>query len=460
MKAILLIDFGSTYTKVTAVDLDKQSVLGTADSYTTIETDIGDGLANALSILEKQTGKLDFSERYACSSAAGGLKMVTSGLVPELTAEAAKQASLGAGAKVAHVFSFELTRWDLTKIAELKPDIILLTGGTDGGNKECILHNAEMLATLPPLCPVVIAGNRATADDCADLLAGWETHICDNVMPRFNELKIEPAQHEIRQIFLNRIIQAKGLSKASELINGIMMPTPAAMLEAMQLLAKGTENNEGLGELIGVDLGGATTDVYSLADGTPTTANTIMKGLREPFAKRTVEGDIGMRYSVLGIVEAAGIEKIAALSGLDPAKAEEMVRYLATHTDTLPTDEAWEKLDYALACAAVEAAVIRHAGVIEPVYTPLGIAYSQSGKDLRPVRRVLFTGGALIHAKNMPGIARHVLYSDEKSESLRPQDAKFFLDKRYILASMGLLGQHYPDAALAIMKRELIEITQ
>ena len=86
MKAVLLIDFGSTYTKVTAVDLDSESLIGTASAYTTVQTDINEGLENALCELEKKTGKIEFSERFACSSAAGGLRMVTSGLVPELTA--------------------------------------------------------------------------------------------------------------------------------------------------------------------------------------------------------------------------------------------------------------------------------------------------------------------------------------------------------------------------------------
>ena len=145
MKAILLIDFGSTYTKLTAVDLESEQVLGTAQSFTTIYTDINDGLENALAILEKKTGKLEFLETYACSSAAGGLRMVTSGLVPELTGEAAKLASLGAGAKVVGVYAFQLTEDDLEDIKTSKPDIFLLVGGTDGGNTECILHNAKML---------------------------------------------------------------------------------------------------------------------------------------------------------------------------------------------------------------------------------------------------------------------------------------------------------------------------
>ena len=109
MKAVLLIDFGSTYTKITAVDVDEEKILGTAQSYTTIETDIINGLNNALAILKEKIGDIQFEEQYACSSAAGGLRMVAIGLVPELTAKAARQASLGAGAKVIKTYSYELT---------------------------------------------------------------------------------------------------------------------------------------------------------------------------------------------------------------------------------------------------------------------------------------------------------------------------------------------------------------
>ena len=213
MKAVLLIDFGSTYTKLTAVDVESETLLGTAAAYTTVQTDINDGLQNALAKLEEKTGKIEYGECFACSSAAGGLRMITSGLVPELTGEAARLASLGAGAKVIGIYAFQLTEDDLEEIAAQKPDIFLLVGGTDGGNTECILHNAKMLATMTPDFPIVIAGNRTVARECQRILAGFETHICPNVMPKFGVLNIEPTQKQIREIFLNRIVQAKGLSQ-------------------------------------------------------------------------------------------------------------------------------------------------------------------------------------------------------------------------------------------------------
>ena len=455
MKPILLVDFGSTNTKVTAVDVEGCEILGTAAAYTTVETDIYNGLCDALELLEKTVGHMEYEERYACSSAAGGLKMISIGLVPELTAQASKEASLGAGAKVWKTYSFNLTKGDMREIEKYHPDIILLTGGTDGGNAECILYNAKMLADLSYDCPIVIAGNRCAAEECQEILEGRTTYICENVMPRLGELNIEPTQKQIREIFLKRIVQGKGLSEASDLVSGIIMPTPSAMLAAMELLSDGWEDCRGIGELVGVDLGGATTDVYSIADGNPANAATVMKGLQEPYAKRSVEGDIGMRYSAQGILEAAGDRKLSKISGINRQKIAGLVEYLGNHTDYIPDNEEMENMDYALACAAVETAVTRHAGSLEQVYTPCGLTYLQSGKDLRRVKYVIVTGGALIHAKHTEEIAKYALYDESTPGSLRPEHAEILVDRKYILAAMGLLSQHYPTAALEIMKKEI-----
>lgn len=456
MKPILLIDFGSTYTKLTAVDVDAEEILGTAAAYTTVQTDINDGLNEGLRLLEQKTGKLTYEKCYACSSAAGGLRMVTSGLVPELTGEAAKMASLGAGAKVVGVYAFQLTQDDMEDIKASQPDIFLLVGGTDGGNTECILHNAKMLASIDPQFPIVVAGNRTAARECERILAGCEVHICPNVMPKFGVLRIEDTQKKIREIFLNRIIQAKGLSKAAQLLSDIMMPTPSAVLAAMNLLAQGCEGETGIGELVAVDVGGATTDVYSVADGMPEAFNTVYKGLPEPYSKRTVEGDIGMRYSIHGIVEAAGISRVAQLSGLSEGRVEELVNHLRANTEQVPNgDEELERLDQALASMAVEEAVRRHAGTIEETYTMMGQTYVQEGKNLTKVKQIVVTGGSLIHTKNTEDIARYALYDPRHPASLRPKQADVWVDRTYILAAMGLLSAYYPQAALRIMKKEL-----
>lgn len=451
----LLIDFGSTYTKVTGVEASEGILLGTASSFTTIETGIGEGLSKALTLLEKQTGKLDYSQRLACSSAAGGLRMIACGLVPELTAKAAQLASLGAGAKVTGLYSYQLTQDDIQEIADAKPDILLLTGGIDGGNTECILHNAKMLSECPADFPVVVAGNRSCGREVVRLLGDRQSYLCSNVMPRLGVLDVLPAQQKIRELFLERIVQAKGLSDATQMVDGILMPTPAAVLTAIELLAKGWEDNPGLGELMAIDLGGATTDVYSVAGGMPQNPATVYKGLPEPYAKRTVEGDIGMRYSARGIAEAAGIERVAQLAGISSPEAEELVELVSSHPDILPHSPQLEGIDFALASLAVETATLRHAGTIEQVYTMTGPAYVQEGKDLTDLQTLVVTGGSVIHAPRVAEIAAHALYRINQPQSLRPKQAEVLVDEPYILSAMGLLAGHHPAAALNVMKKEM-----
>ena len=456
MKNVLLIDFGSTYTKLTAVDVEAEEILGTSASFTTIFTDINEGLRNALNILEEKIGKIQYEACYACSSAAGGLRMVTSGLVPELTGEAAKLASLGAGAKVVGVYAFQLTDDDIEEIKEAKPDILLLVGGTDGGNTECILHNAKMMTALDPDIPIIVAGNRTAAKECQSILDGHEVYVCPNVMPKFGVLNAEPTQKKIREIFLDKIVEAKGLNKASELLSDIMMPTPSAVLSAMELLSKGCEGELGIGELVAVDVGGATTDIYSIADGMPEHMNTVFKGLPEPYAKRTVEGDIGMRYSIQGIVDAAGIKKICTLSGISEDRVLELVAMLKENTDMVPGDDAeLEALDFALASCAIDEAVTRHAGSIYETFTMMGQTFVQEGKNLTKVRQIVVTGGSLIHTKRTVEIASNALATPDRPQSLKPRQADVWVDRKYIMAAMGLLSAHYPEVALRIMKKEL-----
>ncbi|MCL2164031.1 MAG: methylaspartate mutase accessory protein GlmL [Oscillospiraceae bacterium] len=455
MRIILLIDFGSTFTKVTAVDVNAREVVGGAASYTTVETDVSEGLDNALTELKRKTGIVSFEERLACSSAAGGLRMAASGLVPALTAEAARVASLGAGAKVIKVYSYQLTDEDIDEIARIKPDIFLLTGGTDGGNRSCILHNAQMLAGCASDFPILVAGNRNCAAECEKILAGRDVTRCENVMPQLGIINVEPVQNHIRELFLRQIIHAKGLSREEALIDGILMPTPSAMLRAMELLAKGADKQHGLGELIAVDLGGATTDVYSMASGAPNRSNVVVKGLPEPWAKRTVEGDIGMRYGAAGVLSAVGTERLARLSGLDPAVTTALVERLEKNPALMPDTQAQSALDFALAAAAIEIAVARHAGTIEEAYTPTGRVWMQTGKDLTRVRTFIATGGAIIHNADVQKIVSQALYDPAAPESLRPETADILVDHRYILSAMGLLGEEFPEVALYIMKKEL-----
>lgn len=453
---LLLADFGSTWTKVTAVDRDTASVVGTAAAFTTIQTGIEEGFQKAKAQLMKTVPGVEDAPMKACSSAAGGLRMMVSGLVPELTAEAARLAALGAGAKVIEVFAHEMTDDDLELIQAEKPEIFLLTGGTDGGNKDCIIANAEALAEIKPEFPIVVAGNRAANRPIKKILDGFEYFICPNVMPKLGEINIKEVQDKIREIFLQEIIRAKGLTEVQGMIDEILMPTPSAILQAMKLFSEGTSNELGIGELVGIDLGGATTDIYSIADGLPRGLDTVLKGIPEPHDKRTVEGDLGMRYSLKGILEAAGVEEIAELAGIPEDRVLELTDDLAEHTDKLPETEELHRLDDALAMAAVETAVRRHSGTLEEHYGPMGQVFLQQGKDLREVTNLVVTGGALVRVPNTKEIVSHCLYRDNEPQYLKPRQADVYVDRRYIMSAMGVLAESDPDLALTIMKKEII----
>ncbi len=460
MKLCLLIDFGSTYTKVVAVDLDREEIMAVAQAPTTVDTNVMHGLQNALEGLRaKLPGReLHPEVKLACSSAAGGLRMVAIGLVTELTAEAAKRAALGAGAKLMRVFSYQLNRREIGEIEEIRPDMILLAGGTDGGNRDAILHNARLLAEAKLTAPIVVAGNKEVSDDVADILkaAGKLAYVTENVMPDLEHINVDPVRERIRTIFMERIIHAKGIDKANEFVHDIIMPTPMASLLAAKLLADGTEREPGLGELILIEVGGATTNVHSISE-MDTLPGLIQKGLPEPYAKRTVEGDMGLRINAASILHIAGKDRICADVGAaaDGRAVENAVQGLTANTSRVPATEADYRLDSALAGAAVEIAVQRHAGEILTVYTANGPMLVQYGKNLSDIRTIIGTGGVFAYGRNPGEILEKALDTSDAKLTLRPRQADFYVDRMYITFAMGLLSQRYPDKALRILKKSL-----
>ena len=228
MSLALLIDFGSTYTKLRAVDLDSCAIVASAQGPSTVTTDVNQGLDAALhSLALKLGGMPTFTHRLASSSAAGGLRMVTVGLVQELTAEAARQAALGAGAKLVASFAYRLTAGDVQRIGALAPDILLLCGGTDGGNSDVILHNARALAASSLGCPFVVAGNREAADEVAQSLAaaGVGMSTASNISAALSM----PLAWTMRSMNTWRITARAG-SMSSTLSSGITLPATRTSL--------------------------------------------------------------------------------------------------------------------------------------------------------------------------------------------------------------------------------------
>lgn len=471
MSIAILCDIGSTFTKVVAVDCQQAAVLAVGEAPTTIECDVGDGLRRAIAQMEEQIGPV-FARaelRLACSSAAGGLRMVAIGLVPRLTAEAAKWAALGAGAKLLQTLSFKLSEREVAAIDGTAVDIILLAGGIDGGNSDTILHNAHLLARSDLTAPIIVAGNKVAQDEVADILrrAGRDVRVTDNVMPQLETLNIEPARAAIRELFLEKIIIAKGLDRIQDLIDGVVMPTPSAVMEAARLLSRGDGQNKGWGELLVVDIGGATTDVHSMASGDPTLPGVIRKGLIEPWDKRTVEGDLGMRYSAAGLM--AAIDEVSLLRiGLQLDKEarftitemERFVKMISRQSDRICTSEREIMLESVIARAAIETAVTRHAGKLEHVFTPHGKITIQRGKDLTGVRSIIGTGGVLVHHQSPGCMLAGAIGHTDQADVLTPTAGKFYLDTDYIMAAAGLLANQMPGTAFKLLKRYVAEVHQ
>lgn len=453
----LLVDFGSTYTKVVAVDLDRPAILGRAQHPSTVDTDVTIGLERALAAIAPIAGR-NVTLRLSSSSARGGLRMVAVGLVPELTAEATRQAALGAGAKVIKVYSHELTRSDVAEIESLRPDLVLLAGGTDGGNRTVIVHNAGALAEASLQSPVIVAGNRVVRDEATDRLArgGKRCYVTENVLPELDQLNVEPVRAVIREAFVRHIVEAKGLDRAMGMVDDIIMPTPAAVMEAAQLLSQGTEDEPGWGDLMVVDVGGATTDVHSISSAPPG-EGLVPRGLPEPLAKRTVEGDLGVRVNAQSVVAAAHGHDLRRDLAAQLRAAESAARadYLAHHTEALAESAQDTQFDVALGAACVDLAVGRHVGRVKESYSVRGPVRLLYGKDLRGVKALIGVGGVFAHGPDPRAVLSAGLARDDAPDSLRPEAPTLYHDGGYVFYAMGLLARREPTLALRLLKGAL-----
>ena len=456
----LTIDFGSTYTKLTAIDLDKEKIVATSRAMTTVKTDVLVGFNEAFEELKKDLDKklknYKIVKKVACSSAAGGLKIIAIGLVPELTTEAAKKAALSSGARVIRTYAFNLTDKDIKEISNLPYDMLLLTGGTNGGNREYILNNAKILAKNNIEKPIVIAGNEEVSEQIIEIFKNnnIECYKSENVMPVVNKINVLPVKEVIREVFMRNIVKAKGMENVQKIVGDIIMPTPPAVMKAAEIFSKDNNNT------IVIDIGGATTDVHSIGKGLPKTNDIQLKGMEEPYSKRTVEGDLGMRYSALALYEAASLNKIREYLGSKDSKINirENFKFRQENPDFVAETEDDIVFDEMMAMLCAEIAMNRHVGTLESIFSPMGTLFVQNGKDLTDVKYVIGTGGIINNSKNPRKILDLTLFNEENPLLLKPKYPKFLVDKTYIMSAMGLLANDYPDIAYQIMEKHLIEI--
>jgi uncharacterized protein (TIGR01319 family) len=431
---VVCVDFGSTFTKAALVDLDAGVLIATASCPTTIATDVMDGYDEcraALSVCPSVPS-------LACSSAGGGLRLAVVGYERVITAEAGYRVALSAGARVVHVASDRLDDDAVCALLADRPDVVLLVGGTDGGNAETLLHNARRLAHSALKVPVVVAGNVAVRDEVAARLSdrGKRVVTTDNVLPEIGRLDPVPARVAIRQVFIDHVIGGKGLSRRPEFAAMVRAATPDAVLAGVELLADGAGDVDGVGDVLVVDVGGATTDVYSVVTPIGEDAELRREVVEVMWRSRTVEGDLGMRWNAPGIVAAAVAERL-----VDDAEAGVLLpaAELRAHDPSyLPDNDSERDADAWLAELAVTVALRRH---------------GRGGMSLRDVRLVVGSGGVLRHADDV----RRARILGPATGDLAggwplPEDARTTVDERYVLAAAGLLVGETPDAAARLLR--------
>jgi len=446
----LCVDLGSTFTKAAHVDLADGRLLGTAAHRTTLDTDVADGLDACRAALDGA----DRAELLVCSSAGGGLRVAVVGNEELVTAEAGRRVALSSGGHVVAVrhggLDVPAPGTGTAALRDARPDVLLLVGGTDGGNSAPLRRDAEALARDGWSGPVVLAGAADAADEVAAVLAGAgvPVEVAGNVVPRIGVLEPAGARRAIREAFLRHVIGGKGLSRRLDLATLVSGPTPDLVLQGVEVLAAVAQ-----ADVVVVDVGGATTDVHSVVQPDPEDAAAELGLSREVVGAtpvtRTVEGDLGMRWSALTAV-AAGHE--AGLVGDDPALLAAARR---RHDDPglLPDDDAGRAADLALARVATTVALRRHAGRSRVVLTPEGRVVERSGTDLRRAGLLVGSGGVLRHgdpdavADLLAGLTGH---SPEGWQL--PDHPRVVVDHDYVLAAVGLLAERHPHAAAGLAR--------
>jgi uncharacterized protein (TIGR01319 family) len=447
LSRILCVDFGSTFTKAVLLDTEgsgEDIVLTSASAATTISTDVLDGYRSICETIAAQ-GFPPADEVLACSSAGGGLRLAVVGYERSVTAEAGHRVGLSAGAKIVHVASGPMTTAQVAELRAARPDVILLVGGTDGGNAEVLLHNARRLARARLRAPVVVAGNVEARPRVALELesTGRRFILTDNVLPKIGVISPDGARGAIREVFLRHVIGGKGLSKGPRFAAMVRAPTPDAVLRGVETLAATAE-----GDVMVFDIGGATTDVYSVISPEGEDAALRKEVVAPLWHARTVEGDLGMRWNAHGVTLAAAAEKL--LSGPELERLRSWALRVEADPAYLPRGDGEVELDLTLARVAALTAVRRHARPAQP---------GDSARPLAKLAHVIGSGGVLRHISSAraDSVLRAVI-TDVGGGWKVPMEARTSVDSAYLLFAVGLLADadgYGPEVAARVAARVL-----
>jgi len=446
---VLVAEIGSTTTIVNAFNIHSKNpeFLGRGVSNTTVDSDVTKGLQQAIDKLAKvlQVSKIEYTEMFASSSAAGGLRMTVHGLVYEMTVRASKEAALNAGANIHLITANKVTDDDLKRIIEINPNITLIAGGTDYGEKETALYNIKKILNLDLKIPIIYAGNIENQGEIKQYFKKLNVEkylkIVENVYPRVDYLNILPLRKVIYETFEENIIHAKGMNNILDMVNQNIMPTPGSVMESTMIL------KEKLGNIITIDVGGATTDIHSVSIPSDDFAD-FQEG--EPLSKRTVEGDLGLFINHKNVIKLITRETLIKNLFLSEQEYDEMVK----NYSYIPKTKQEKDFVFELTKKCVELGLNRHVGDLKRVYTSSGMKIIPEGKDLSQVEYIVLTGGALVNLENTENIVRQ--YIKKNPTKLLPRkDVVILRDFDYILSSVGVLSLKYPDIAFDLLKKSL-----
>lgn len=441
---VLVAEIGSTTTIVNAFNIINKPLefIGRGLAQTTVDTDVTLGLNLAIKDLEKSLNinNLSYKEMFATSSAAGGLKITVHGLVYEMTAKAAKEAALNAGANIHLITANKIDDDIVEEIKKIKPNIIIIAGGTDYGEKTVAYEN--LLKVIKLDIPIIYAGNIANVAKIKKLNIK-NLVIVENVYPRVDDFNILPLRKVIYETFEKHIVEAKGMHKIRSMVEKHIIPTPGAVMETTLLL------NELSAGVLTIDVGGATTDIHSVCE-----PSELYQKYHDgkPNFMRTVEGDLGVYVNRELVYNQINKKELKEQLNLD----ENQIKDLLQKEPFIPLTQKGKILINKLTETCVNKALDRHVGDLRRVYTTNGMKVVPDGKDLSEVKHIYLTGGALLNHLEISNSIRAYL-GNQVNKLVPNKDIKIFKDESYIFASLGVLSLSYKKKVKAYLNQMYIK---
>ena len=477
IRSILATDCGSTTTKAILIERREDGayrLIVRGEAPTTVEAPFDDvtvGVLNAVQEVEELTGRKLLKDAkeiikpggggtgvdvyISTSSAGGGLQMMTAGVVRSMSAESAERAALGAGAIVMDVIATNdgrLPHERIERIRRLRPDMILLSGGVEGGTTTHVAELAEMVAAADPKprlgigyqLPVVYAGNKDAREIVRSVLEGKTAlKVVENIRPTLETENLGPARDEIHELFLEHVMQqAPGYSKLISWTDAPIMPTPGAVGDIMKTIA----DLEKI-DVLGVDIGGATTDIFSVFGGT---------------FNRTVSANLGMSYSISNVLSSAGIENIARWIpfSIDERDLRNRIKNKMIRPTTIPQTLEELKIEHAIAREALRLALQQHkefATELKGVQRQRTISdtfeqtMSATLVKMMELDLLVGSGGVLSHAPRRHQAAMLLL------DGFYPEGiTRLAVDSIFMMPQLGVLAKIHPRAALEVFHADCL----